>query len=227
MSKKYTIENIDIFFEYYYIIKEILSDEDINALLLEWKSNNNINPHDFFWLLFNNVLSINGNILRDGGYKSNFYQNQNSLYHNMAHFRREEGAKKETINQFHRLAFQSVVDDAKYGDLASSVEREIIVISNTKTDFAPEYICQYGISQNQKNYSPEDFMDKCYIATDKCTRKGGCSCTLATSVKRDSEGNIISKKINISSKSNKESKGCVMVFIQIIILITIASIFTF
>ena len=195
MSKKYTIENIDIFFEYYYIIREILSDEDINALLLEWKSNNNINPHDFFWLLFNNALLVNGNILRDGGSEYNFYRNQESLYHNMAHFRREEGAKKETINQFHRLAFQSVVDCIKYSDIESSLEMEIVVISNTKTDFAPEYICQYGINQNQKNYSPEDFMDKCFIATDKCTRKGGCSCTIATSVKRNSEGNIIRKRV--------------------------------
>ena len=104
---------------------------------------------------------------------------------------------------------------------------EIVVISNTKTNFAPEYICQYGISQSLKKYSPEGFMDECFIATDKCTRKGGCSCTIAETVKRDSEGNKIYKKINISSKSNKESKGCVMAFIQIIILITIASIFTF
>ncbi len=196
MSKKYTIENIDIFFEYYYIIREILSDEDINALLLEWKSNNNINPHDFFWLLFNNALLVNGNILRDGGSEYNFYRNQESLYHNMAHFRREEGAKKETINQFHRLAFQSVVDCIKYSDIESSLEMEIVVISNTKTDFAPEYICQYGINQNQKNYSPEDFMDKCFIATDKCTRKGGCSCNTAKIVKRDSKGHIIRKRKN-------------------------------
>jgi len=195
MSKKYTIENIDIFFENYNIIKRFLSDEDINTLLLEWKSNNNINPHDFFWLLFNNALSVNGNILRDGGYESNFYQNQESLHHDMAHFRREEGAKNESINQFHRLAFQSVVERAKYSDLRSSVEMEIVVISNTKTNFAPEYICQYGISQSLKKYSPEGFMDECFIATDKCTRKGGCSCTIATSVKRNSEGNIIRKRV--------------------------------
>ena len=71
-------------------------------------------------------------------------------------------------------------------------------------------------------------MDKCFIATDKCTNEYGCSCSIAATVKRDSDGNIIRKKeINTSSKSNKESKGCVLVFIPIIILITIASIFTF
>jgi hypothetical protein len=139
----------------------------------------------------------------------------------MAHFRREEGAKKETINQFHRLAFQSNADGAKYV-ISGITEMEINVITNTKGT------CNYGISENKKKYAPEEFMDKCFIATDKCTNENGCSCSIAPTVKRDSDGNIIRKKeINTSSKSNKESKGCVMVFIPIIILITIASIFTF
>ena len=226
MKRKYTIEKIDKFLYKYSCLKEVLSEQEINTLFLEWKSNNNVNPHDYFWSLFNKALIVNAEKFRDGGYESNFYNNQSSLYHNMAHFRREEGAKKETINQFHRLAFQSGVDGAKYGDSASSIEMEIVVISNTKTNFAPEYLCQYGSSENQKKYSPEEFMNKCFIATDKCTREGGCSCSISGVVKRDSDGNIIREKgINTSSKSNKESKGCVMVFIPI--LITLASIFTF
>lgn len=226
MKRKYTIEKIDKFLYKYSCLKEVLSEQEINTLFLEWKSNNNVNPHDYFWSLFNKALIVNAEKFRDGGYESNFYNNQSSLYHNMAHFRREEGAKKETINQFHRLAFQSGVDGAKYGDSASSIEMEIVVISNTKTNFAPEYLCQYGSSENQKKYSPEEFMNKCFIATDKCTREGGCSCSISGVVKRDSDGNIIrEKEINTSSKSNKESKGCVMVFIPI--LITLASIFTF
>ena len=250
MKRKYTIEKIDKFLYKYSCLKEVLSEQEINTLFLEWKSNNNVNPHDYFWSLFNKALIVNAEKFRDGGsesnfyqtqqslyyimayfrrdegYESNFYNNQSSLYHNMAHFRREEGAKKETINQFHRLAFQSGVDGAKYGDSASSIEMEIVVISNTKTNFAPEYLCQYGSSENQKKYSPEEFMNKCFIATDKCTREGGCSCSISGVVKRDSDGNIIrEKEIDTSLKSNKESKGCVMVFIPI--LITIASIFTF
>jgi hypothetical protein len=228
MKKKYTIEKIDDFFYKHSFLKKVLSEQEINTLFLEWVSNNNVNPHDYFWSLFNKALMVNAEKFRDGGYESNFYNNQSYLYHNMAHFRREEGAKKETINQFHRLAFQSGVDGTKYSNLASSVEMEIVVISNTNTNFAPEYLCQYGSSENQKKYSPEEFMDKCFLATDKCTREGGCGCSISGVVKRDSNGNIIRKKeINTNSKSNKESKGCAMVFIPIIILITIASFFTF
>tara|TARA_R110002096_G_C14541197_1_gene718469 strand:- start:99 stop:782 length:684 start_codon:yes stop_codon:yes gene_type:complete len=227
MKKKYTIEKIDVFFYNYSYLKKVLSDQEINTLFLEWESNNNVNPHDYFWSLFNKALIVNAEKFRDGGSESNFYQTQESLYYIMAYFRRDEGANKETINQFIRLAFQSIADGAKYA-ISGDIETEINVISNTKTNFAPEYLCQYGSSENQKKYAPEEFMDKCFIATDKCTNENGCSCSIAPTVKRDSDGNIIRKKeINISSKSNKESKGCVMVFIPIIILITIASIFTF
>jgi hypothetical protein len=228
MKKKYTIEKIDDFFYKHSFLKKVLSEQEINTLFLEWESNYNVNPHDYFWSLFNKALLVNAEKFRVNDSGLNFYQTQQFLYFGMAHFRREEGANKETINQFIRLGFQSGVDEPKYSDLASSVEMEIVVISNTKTNFAPEYLCQYGSSENQKKYSPEEFMDKCFIATDKCTREVGCSCSISGVVKRDSNGNIIRKKeINTNSKPNKESKGCVMVFIPIIILITIASIFTF
>jgi hypothetical protein len=221
MKKKYTIEKIDDFFYNYSYLKKVLSDQDINTLFLEWESNNNVNPHDYFWSLFNKALLVNAEKFKDGGSESNFYQTQESLYYNMAYFRRDEGANKETINQFIRLAFQSNADGAKYV-ISGITEMEINVITNTKGT------CNYGISENKKKYAPEEFMDKCFIATDKCTNENGCSCSIAPTVKRDSDGNIIRKKeINTSSKSNKESKGCVMVFIPIIILITIASIFTF
>ena len=221
MKKKYTIEKIDDFFYKYSYLKKVLSEQEINTLFLEWESNNNVNPHDYFWSLFNKALIVNAEKFRDGGYESNFYTYQSLLYYNMAYFRRDEGANKETINQFIRLGFQSIADGAKYV-ISGITEMEINVIPNTKGT------CDYGISENKKKYAPEEFMDKCFIATDKCTNENGCSCSIAQTVKRDSDGNIIRKKeINISSKSNKESKGCVMVFIPIIILITIASIFTF
>tara|TARA_R110000796_G_scaffold174394_2_gene291346 strand:+ start:2631 stop:3296 length:666 start_codon:yes stop_codon:yes gene_type:complete len=221
MKKKYTIEKIDDFFYNYSYLKKVLSDQDINTLFLEWESNNNVNPHDYFWSLFNKALLVNAEKFKDVGSESNFYQTQESLYYNMAYFRRDEGANKETINQFIRLAFQSNADGAKYV-ISGITEMEINVITNTKGT------CNYGISENKKKYAPEEFMDKCFIATDKCTNENGCSCSIAPTVKRDSDGNIIRKKeINTSSKSNKELKGCVMVFIPIIILITIASIFTF
>jgi hypothetical protein len=221
MKKKYTIEKIDDFFYKYSYLKKVLSDQEINTLFLEWESNNNVNPHDYFWSLFNKALLVNAEKFKDVGSESNFYQTQESLYYNMAYFRRDEGANKETINQFIRLAFQSNADGAKYV-ISGITEMEINVITNTKGT------CNYGISENKKKYAPEEFMDKCFIATDKCTNENGCSCSIAPTVKRDSDGNIIRKKeINTSSKSNKELKGCVMVFIPIIILITIASIFTF
>jgi hypothetical protein len=221
MKKKYTIEKVDFFFYNYSYLKKVLSDQEINTLFLEWESNNNVNPHDYFWSLFNKALLVNAEKFKDGGSESNFYQTQESLYYNMAYFRRDEGANKETINQFIRLAFQSNADGAKYV-ISGITEMEINVITNTKGT------CNYGISENKKKYAPEEFMDKCFIATDKCTNENGCSCSIAPTVKRDSDGNIIRKKeINTSSKSNKELKGCVMVFIPIIILITIASIFTF
>ena len=221
MKKKYTIEKIDDFFYKHSFLKKVLSEQEINTLFLEWESNNNVNPHDYFWSLFNKALIVNAEKFRDGGYESNFYTYQSLLYYNMAYFRRDEGANKETINQFIRLGFQSIADGAKYV-ISGITEMEINVIPNTKGT------CDYGISENKKKYAPEEFMDKCFIATDKCTNENGCSCSIAQTVKRDSDGNIIRKKeINISSKSNKESKGCVMVFIPIIILITIASIFTF
>jgi hypothetical protein len=221
MKKKYTIEKIDVFFYNYSYLKKVLSEQEINTLFLEWESNNSVNPHDYFWSLFNKALIVNAEKFRDGGYESNFHQTQESLYYNMAYFRREEGANKETINKFIRLAFKSNADGAKYV-ISGDIETEINVIPNTKGT------CHYGISENKKKYAPDEFMDKCFIATDKCTNEYGCSCSISATVKRDSDGNIIRKKeINTNSKSNKESKGCVMLFIPIIILITIASIFTF
>jgi hypothetical protein len=149
MKKKYTIEKVDFFFYNYSYLKKVLSDQEINTLFLEWESNNNVNPHDYFWSLFNKALIVNAEKFRDGGYESNFYQTQESLYYNMAHFRRGEGANKETINKFIRLAFQSSTEGAKHV-ISGDIEMEIVVISNTKTNFAPEYLCQYGISENQK-----------------------------------------------------------------------------
>ena len=219
MPKKYTIEKIDRFFYKYSYLKKVLSELEINTLFLEWKSNNSINPHDYFWLLFNKALMVNAESFRNGGSDLDFYNNQSSLYYNMASFRREEGAKKESINNFIRLGHQSDADGAKYS--VSDVEMEVVVISSTKTTFAPEYLCQYGISENRKKYSPEEFMDKCFIATDKCTREGGCSCSVASVVKRDSEGNIIFREqIKTSIKSKKKSKGCLLVFIPIIFIIS-------
>ena len=226
MPVKYTIEEIDWFFYKYSCLKKVLSEQEINTLFSEWKSNNSINPHDYFWLLFNKALMVNAESFRNGGSELDFYNNQSSLYYNMASFRGEEGANKESINNFIRLGHQSIIDNAKYDSLSDSVEMEVIVNSSTKTTFAPEYLCQYGNSENRKKYSPVEFMDKCFIATDKCTREGGCSCSLASVMKRDAEGNLIFKEeIKKNTKSKKEPKGCVMVFIPIIILFTIASIF--
>jgi hypothetical protein len=226
MKKKYTIEKIDKFFYKYSCLKEVLSEQEINTLFLEWESNNNVNPHDYFWLLFNKALVVNAQNFKNGGSESDFYNNQSYLYYNMAYFRRDEGAKKETINQFIRLAFQSEIDRTKSGETTSSMyERSYQTCVISKINGS----CEYATSQHLKRYPIDEFLDKCFIATDKCTSEGGCYCSIGSTIIRDSKGNLIWKKeeINTNSKSKKESKGCVMVFIPIIILITIASIFTF
>lgn len=218
MKKKFTPDDLECFLNNNYMINKFLTDDDIGTLFKEWELNNGVNYNDFLWLLLNKSMMVNAEKMANGN-NPNFYNNKEQIYYNMAHFRRNEGGTKESINKLIRLAFESSVEGAK-SHIESSVEYEINVIANIKGK------CEYARSEYLKKYEVNEFLDKCFIATDKCTNENGCSCSVGHTVKRDSNGRNIrlteEKEINI--QSNIEPKGCSILLLSLLIIYLIITI---
>ncbi len=203
MKRKYTPETVNKFFEKYSIIRKFLSDKDIISLYTDFELNKGENYHDFLWLLFNKSLIANADRMNSDCDGYTFYQNQSILFLNMANFRREEGAKTQTINKLIRQAFESQIEECKHSSLFDSLHLEVNVIGFNKGR------CSYANNEHLKKYDIDEFLNKCFIASDVCTNKYGCSCSISATVKKDSKGKIM-KKVNekISTKKLKEKKGC-------------------
>jgi len=220
MSRKKPYKNINSFLKDNYIIEDFLSYSDVESMHNEWLSNNGVNFNDFLWSLFNKSLLINGEVFSKSLDGKIFFQNNYFLYLGMAYFRRKEGDSVESVNQYIRLAFEAEIEKNKYFD-SSDIEMEVVVIGKNSQE------CTYANSINGRRYEVDSFLNECHIATNKCTSKYNCSCSIASVVKRDDNGNIIRKSRIPETKDNEiyvkkeESKGCLPLLILIIIVISI------
>jgi len=187
LKKKYSIENIDSFISKNKILKTFLSNDDLVRMHRDWYLGYPINFHDFLWSLFNKSILINGEIFGKTGNEIMFCMNATILYRHMARFRLEEGASNKTINRFMRLAFESEIQQFKIEALNIDLEYKVTVIGS------PNGECGYAKSVNAKKYEFDDFIEKCQIATDKCTDSLFCRCCLAKIPKRDENGRLVRK----------------------------------